>query len=78
MAGWAAPPTADLLAGVIYQPYYLAMMVLAAVIVWAAPQSWDWTRRLDLRKAVICLLLLGLALVALATQEFNPFIYFIF
>ncbi len=48
------------------------------MIVWFAPQTWDWTRRLTWPKGLICLALLGLALAAMATQGYNPFIYFIF
>lgn len=45
---------------------------------WAGRQTWDWTQRLTLGKAVLCIALGWLALVVLATQEYNPFIYFIF
>jgi alginate O-acetyltransferase complex protein AlgI len=69
---------AALLAGVLYQPYYLATFGLAAVVVWAGPQTWDWTRRIGWGKASICLVLLWSSLAALESQEFNPFIYFIF
>jgi alginate O-acetyltransferase complex protein AlgI len=69
---------AALLGGVLYQPYYLLTFALAAVVVWAGPQSWDWTRRLGPLKVSVCLLLLWTSLAALESQEFNPFIYFIF
>ncbi len=69
---------AGLLGGVMYQPYYLGTFLLAAGIVWTAPQTWDWTRVLTPFKAVIVLLLLVAAAVVLTTQAFNPFIYFIF
>jgi alginate O-acetyltransferase complex protein AlgI len=69
---------AALLAGIVYQPYYLGTFLLAAAIVWGAPQTWDWTRTLTMPKAAISLAALGLAVIALTTQAFNPFIYFIF
>jgi alginate O-acetyltransferase complex protein AlgI len=69
---------APLLAGLVYQPYYLGTFVIAAVIVWSAPQTWDWTRRLTPSKAVAALALFALSAGALATQAYNPFIYFIF
>ena len=69
---------AALLAGIVYQPYYLGTFLLAGVIVWGAPQTWDWTRTLTLPKAATATALLVLSVVALTTQSFNPFIYFIF
>jgi len=69
---------AGLLAGLVYQPYYLGTFLLAGAIVWSAPQTWDWTRTLTLPKAAAILILFGLSTVVLATQAYNPFIYFIF
>ncbi len=69
---------AGLLAGLVYQPYYLGMFLVAAATVWFLPQTWDFTRRLTWPKVAGILALFVLALVALSTQEFNPFIYFIF
>jgi alginate O-acetyltransferase complex protein AlgI len=69
---------AGLLGGVIYKPYYLLTFVAAGVVVWACPQTWDFTRRLNWKKVVFVLAMLLAALVVLTTQEFNPFIYFIF
>jgi len=73
-----APQAAGLLGGVIYQPYYLGTFLLAASIVWTAPQTWDWTRTLTLPKAAAALALLLLSAAVLTTQAYNPFIYFIF
>jgi alginate O-acetyltransferase complex protein AlgI len=69
---------AALLAGIVYGPYYLGTFLLAGIIVWTAPQTWDWTKTLTLPKATVTLGLLVLAVVVLTTQAFNPFIYFIF
>jgi alginate O-acetyltransferase complex protein AlgI len=71
-------PGARVVDGLIYQPYYLWTFAIAAVVVWAAPQTWDWSRRLPAGKAVLAMALLWLALLTLMTQAFNPFIYFIF
>jgi len=71
-------PEARLLAGVIASPYLLATFAIAAIVVWAAPQSWDWTRRIGPGKAALAAAGLVGAVVALATQEFNPFLYFLF
>lgn len=69
---------AGLLAGIVYQPYYLGTFLLAAAIVWNAPQTWDWTRTLTLPKAAAVAAVFALAVAVLATQAYNPFIYFIF
>ncbi len=69
---------ARLLDGILYQPYYLLTFGVAGLVAFAAPQTWDWTRRLPAWKIAICLTLLWLALAVLNTQAYNPFIYFIF
>ncbi len=69
---------AKMLGGLIYQPYYLLMIAAAAVFVWFAPQTWDFTRRLTLPKALWCLFLLLISIATMITQDYNPFIYFIF
>jgi alginate O-acetyltransferase complex protein AlgI len=68
----------SLLTGVIYQPYYLGTFLLAGAIVWGAPQTWDWTRVLTMPKAATALAMLVISVMAMTTQAFNPFIYFIF
>jgi alginate O-acetyltransferase complex protein AlgI len=69
---------AGLLAGLVYQRYYLGTFLLAGAIVWSAPQTWDWTRTLTLPKAAAVLAVFVLSVAVLATQAYNPFIYFIF
>ena len=81
--GWVAQsaqiqPGTDLIAGLLYQPYYLWVMCVAGIAVWCFPQTWDWTQRLTPLKIGICITLFGLSLAVLATQAYNPFIYFIF
>ena len=79
MAALGSPQAgAALLTGILYQPYYLLTMALAAVITWGCPQTWDWTRTLTAPRAALSFALLLLAVVALTTQAYNPFIYFIF
>lgn len=68
----------DLLSGLIYQPYYLLCFAIAAAVVWGCPQTWDFTRQLRWPKAAFCILILLLSLAVMETQDFNPFIYFIF
>ena len=72
------PPAAALVGGIVHTPYSLLCLALAAVVTWACPQTWDWTRRLTWPRGLTALGLLGLALLAMATQGYNPFIYFIF
>jgi alginate O-acetyltransferase complex protein AlgI len=79
MAGLGDPgPAAALLGGVLYRPHDLLVVAVAAVVAFAAPQTWDWTRRLPWWKGLACVLLLWLALVVLETEGYSPFIYFIF
>lgn len=68
----------QLVAGVIYQPFYVVMMLFSAGIVWGGPQTWDWTRKLTAQKLIICMLLFVLSVMLLSAQAYNPFIYFIF
>ena len=79
MCGLAhAQPGASLLGGILFKPYYVLSFGMAALVVWGGVPTWDWTQRLTLPKAAACFALAWLALVILATQEYNPFIYFIF
>ena len=71
-------PGANLLGGITYQPYYLLTFAIAALVVWGAPQTWDFSRRITPVKATAMVALFWLSLIVLFTQSFNPFIYFIF
>ena len=71
-------PSTDLIAGILYQPYSLLVMGIAGGVVWCFPQTWDWTQQLTPLKVAICITLLWVSLAVLATQAYNPFIYFIF
>jgi alginate O-acetyltransferase complex protein AlgI len=74
----AAQPGAGLIAGTIYQPYYLLSVLLAALVTWAGIQTWDWTRKMTLPQSAAILALFWVSLLVMATQAYNPFIYFIF
>ncbi len=79
MFGLTTPqPGADLIAGVIYQPYYVVSFVMAGVVAWTFPTVWEWTQNLTWHKASISLGALWVSLLVLMTQAYNPFIYFIF
>jgi alginate O-acetyltransferase complex protein AlgI len=72
------PASAHLLAGIVYQPYYLLTFAAAAMVTWTCPQTWDWSRTITGPKAVAVAGAFVVATVMLTTQAFNPFIYFIF
>ena len=77
--GVGAPAdSALLLRGLVFKPYYLITFALCAVIVWFAPQTWDWSRRITWPKVLVAFVLLVLSTVLLSMQSYNPFIYFIF
>lgn len=79
MAGMVqVPETSLLIRGIIYQPYFLLVMSISAAVVWAGPQSWDWTREIGVNKALSIGFLLLLSVVLLTLQSYNPFIYFNF
>jgi alginate O-acetyltransferase complex protein AlgI len=73
-----AGPAAGLLAGLYLKPYYLGTMALAGVVAWTFPQTWSWTRTITWPRLAVVSVLLWASLAALATQAYNPFIYFIF
>ena len=52
--------------------------VVAAVVAWGAPQTWDFTRRLSAPKAAWCVAMLIVSICVMTTQAYNPFIYFRF
>ena len=74
----AATPAASLLPGLLHSPYLVLSFLAAAAVVWGGQQTWTWTRELTPARAAASVALLALAVAALATQRFNPFIYFIF
>jgi alginate O-acetyltransferase complex protein AlgI len=71
-------PGTHLLSGIVYSPYYLGTFLIAAGIVWGAPQTWDWSRTLTMPRAVTVLVVFAVSVAVLTTQAYNPFIYFIF
>jgi alginate O-acetyltransferase complex protein AlgI len=79
MFGFADPQAgAGLIGGIIYQPFYVIMLIVAGIIAWGAPQTWDWTRKITPAKAMVIVVLFLISLLVMTTQSFNPFIYFIF
>jgi len=78
MFGGATPGQGEAVRGLIYNPYYVVNFLLAGITIWVLPQTWDFTRRLTWPKIAWCILLFFISLIALTTQSYNPFIYFIF
>ena len=74
----AVPETSLLVRGIVYQPYFLLVMAISSIVVWAGPQSWDWTRTLTLSKSIVIASLMALSIALLTLQSYNPFIYFNF
>jgi alginate O-acetyltransferase complex protein AlgI len=73
-----APARADLVAGTMYTPYHVVMFVLCGVIVWGAPQTWQFSQRLTPVRAAACFGLLAVSVLMTWTQTVNPFLYFQF
>jgi alginate O-acetyltransferase complex protein AlgI len=68
----------DVVAGAIYTPYHAAMFVVAALVVWALPNTWVFTSRLSFARAASGMALLVLSVLLMWTQTVNPFLYFQF
>ena len=79
MAGLATiPPGADVIAASLFTPYHVLMFAACALTVWFAPQAWNFTQRLTMPKAGVCLGLLVVSVALMWTQTVNPFLYFQF
>jgi alginate O-acetyltransferase complex protein AlgI len=70
---------APLLAAVIYTPYHLAIMAICAALVFQPLQAHDWAMRpLTWPRVAYVVPLFIIALMAMYSQAFNPFLYFQF
>jgi alginate O-acetyltransferase complex protein AlgI len=74
----AAGAASDAPAGVMYTRFHVTMFVVAALLVWAAPNTWTFTTRLSAPRAVAAFGLLALSILMMWTQSANPFLYFQF
>jgi alginate O-acetyltransferase complex protein AlgI len=70
--------SATLVSALIYKPYYLLAFGLAAIMIWFIQDTWEWTQNLTHAKSLCCIGVFLLSIIVLVTQEYNPFIYFIF
>jgi len=71
-------PGTPILHGLVTGPYYVGSFLIAAVVAWFAPQSWNWTRSMGWGKALLLVALFWLSIAVMTSQDYNPFIYFIF
>jgi alginate O-acetyltransferase complex protein AlgI len=69
---------AALVAGLVWKPFFIVTLSLAAFFVWLGPTTMVWTQRLTAPKAAWALGVFWLSALMLGVQKFNPFIYFIF
>jgi alginate O-acetyltransferase complex protein AlgI len=69
---------ADVPAGPMYTRLHVTVFVLAALLVWTAPNTWAFTTRLSVPRAVGAVGLLALSILIMWTQSANPFLYFQF
>jgi alginate O-acetyltransferase complex protein AlgI len=73
-----AGDVAALVSAMVWKPYFIVTLALAAAVCWLGPTTLDWTHRLTAPKAAWSLAVFWIAAVTLSVQKFNPFIYFIF
>jgi alginate O-acetyltransferase complex protein AlgI len=73
-----AGAAADAIAGPLYTTYHAGMLGLAALIVWGMPNTWEFTARITVGRAVGGLALLAASIALMWTQTTNPFLYFQF
>lgn len=71
-------PATALLWPLLFQPYHVLSLLTGAIVVWCCPTAWNFTERLTTSKAIWGGALFLLSIVLLASQQYNPFIYFLF
>jgi len=71
--------TSPVVGALIYQPWQIAVMAIAAAVTWGAPwQTWDFAKSLTPSRKLAVVAALWTSAAVLFTQAYNPFIYFIF
>lgn len=80
MFGLVTPATtASLLAGSIYNPYYITILMMCAVLVFQPKQAHDWAQEpMTWGRTASLIPLFAVALLGMFSQAFNPFLYFQF
>ena len=72
------PRASGLVWSVISSPYLAGSLLLSMLVAFLGPQSWTLTRQITAPRALGFLALLALSICLLASQSYNPFIYFNF
>ncbi|MCU0608478.1 MAG: hypothetical protein MUF22_01765 [Chitinispirillaceae bacterium] len=70
--------TAPLVHAEIFTLRNIVMIGFCAVLVFQKTQAHEWVKRLTVPKMAVCLVLFALAICAMFTQTYNPFLYFQF
>jgi alginate O-acetyltransferase complex protein AlgI len=79
MFGWtAAAGSSALLASEIYTPHHLLVLAICAGLSFWRYEVYDFVADLNWTKALVLAPLFLLAVAAMFTQSFNPFLYFQF
>lgn len=76
--GGEIAPSAELLAAVVFQPYYLVMLGVCAVIARFLPNTGQFLSHLTSTKIIAGIALLFVSVRMMGLQGFNPFLYFQF
>ncbi|MBD3180687.1 hypothetical protein GF312_00240 [Candidatus Poribacteria bacterium] len=69
---------AELIGSIIYSRDHVVMFIVCAIAVWFGRHSWKIVEKITFAKVVVLILLFIIALFAMFTQSFNPFLYFQF
>lgn len=67
-----------LLAAELYTPSNLFILVLCAFFAWQPKQAFEFCDNVTLPKALLLIVVFGMALATMFVQSFNPFLYFQF
>jgi len=70
--------SSGLLNATLFTPRHIFELAVCGLFVWIPAQAHEWVRNLTTPKMVLCTLVFILAVIAMFTQTYNPFLYFQF
>ena len=70
--------SAPLLGTEIFSFRHIFEMAVCAFFVWQPIQAHEWGREVTMKKALLCIAVLIMAIAMMFTQSYNPFLYFQF